>query len=304
MSNARRSRVPSALPARAGAGLKGEHLPAILAGRPEVGFFEIHAENYMEAGGAPHRYLEAIRADYPLSLHGVGLSIGGAGPLDRAHLARLRQVADRYEPGLFSEHLAWSSHDTTCYNDLLPLPYTEATLAQVVAHIDQVQDAMGRQMLLENPSTYVAFAESTIPEAEFLREIACRSGCGLLLDVNNVHVSCTNHAWSAEAYLEAFPLDRVGEIHLGGHAPDLDDDGLPLLIDAHDRAVDAEVWRLLGLVLARTGPLPTLVEWDNDLPAWPVLLDEVRAADRVIGALAGGCGPEAGDQRQGRVAHG
>lgn len=280
------SRIDAALPQRAGVGLKGEHVPEILANRPDIGFFEIHAENYMEAGGAPHRHLETIRRDYPLSLHGVGLSIGGAGPLDRDHLTRLRKVADRYEPGLFSEHLAWSTHDTTYYNDLLPLPYTEATLAHVVSHINQVQDAMGRQMLLENPSTYVAFAESTLSETAFLREIVQRTGCGLLLDVNNVHVSATNHGWSAETYLSEFPLDQVQEIHLGGHAPDIDDDGLPLLIDAHDRPVDQEVWRLFALVANRVGPLPTLIEWDNDIPAWPVLLDEARSADRILSGAA------------------
>lgn len=279
-------RIAAALPARAGVGLKGEHVPDILASRPDVGFFEVHAENYMEAGGAPHRHLEAIRRDYPLSLHGVGLSIGSAGPLDRDHLARLRKVADRYEPGLFSEHLAWSTHDTTYFNDLLPVPYTEATLALVSAHIDEVQDVMGRQMLLENPSTYVAFAESTLSETAFLREIVRRTGCGLLLDVNNVHVSATNHGWSAETYLSEFPLEHVREIHLGGHAPDIDDDGLPLLIDAHDRAVDQEVWRLFALVANRLGPLPTLIEWDNDVPAWPVLLDEARSADRILTAAA------------------
>lgn len=279
-------RIEAVLPARAGVGLKGEHVPDILVSRPDVGFFEIHAENYMEAGGAPHRHLEAIRRDYPLSLHGVGLSIGGAGPLDRDHLARLRKVADRYEPGLFSEHLAWSTHDTTYFNDLLPVPYTEATLALVSAHIDEVQEVMGRQMLLENPSTYVGFAESTLSETAFLREIVRRTGCGLLLDVNNVHVSATNHGWSAETYLADFPLEHVREIHLGGHAPDIDDDGLPLLIDAHDRPVDQEVWRLFALVANRLGPLPTLIEWDNDVPAWPVLLDEARSADRILTAAA------------------
>ena len=276
------SRIDAALPQRAGVGLKGEHVPEILANRPDIGFFEIHAENYMEAGGAPHRYLETIRRDYPLSLHGVGLSIGGAGPLDRDHLTRLRKVADRYEPGLFSEHLAWSTHDTTYYNDLLPLPYTEATLAHVVSHINQVQDAMGRQMLLENPSTYVAFAESTLSETAFLREIVQRTGCGLLLDVNNVHVSCINHGRDARRFIGALPLDAVGQIHLAGFAVDCDATGAPLLIDSHGTPVAEAVWQLYAFALDRVGAIPTLIERDNDIPPLPVLLAEARHAERML----------------------
>jgi uncharacterized protein (UPF0276 family) len=282
------TRVCAAIPARAGAGLKGEHVPEILQGRPDIGFFEVHAENYMGAGGMPHRLLEAIRRDYPLSLHGVGLSIGGDQPLDRAHLERLAALNARYEPGLFSEHLAWSTHDTTYFNDLLPVPYDDATLERVCDHIDEVQETVGRRMLLENPSTYVAFEQSTMSELDFLTEIARRTGCGLLLDVNNVFVSCTNHERSAKDYLAAFPMDAVGEIHLGGHAPDTDDAGRPLLIDAHDREVDEAVWTLYETVIARTGPLPTLIEWDNDVPAWPVLMAEAEAANRIL-AAAGQC---------------
>ncbi|GAB4514558.1 MAG: DUF692 domain-containing protein [Roseibium sp.] len=276
------TRVPAAIADRAGAGLKGEHVPEILQGRPDIGFFEVHAENYMGAGGPPHRLLEAIRRDYPLSLHGVGLSIGGDQPLDKAHLTRLAALNERYEPGLFSEHLAWSTHDTTYFNDLLPVPYDDATLERVCDHIDEVQEVVGRRMLLENPSTYVAFAQSTMSELDFLSEVTRRTGCGLLLDVNNVHVSCTNHGRSAEDYLAAFPMAAVGEIHLGGHAPDTDDDGGPLLIDAHDREVDQAVWSLYETVIARAGPLPTLIEWDNDVPAWPILPAEAEAADRIL----------------------
>lgn len=286
-SPAAEPRIAPDVPARAGAGLKAEHVAEILDTRPAIGFFEVHAENYMGGGGAPHRQLQAIRRDYPLSLHGVGLSIGGEGPLDRDHLQRLQALNTRYEPGLFSEHLAWSTHDTTYYNDLLPVPYTQETLQRVCDHIDEVQEVMGRRMLLENPSTYVAFDRSTMGELDFLREITRRTGCGLLLDVNNVHVSCVNHQSSAEAYIEAFPMEAVGELHLGGHAPDTDDDGRPLLIDAHDRAVDAAVWKLYERVLKRTGPLPTLIEWDNDVPAWPVLQSQAQAADRILERVTG-----------------
>ncbi len=273
-------RVAAALPVRAGVGLKSEHVDAILIERPDVGFFEIHAENYMGDGGPPHRRLEAIRGLYPLSLHGVGLSIGSPRPLDDAHLGRLAALARRYEPGLFSEHLAWSSHDTGFLNDLLPLPYTEETLAGVCAHVDETQEAVGRRMLLENPSTYLLFAESTIPETEFLREIARRTGCGLLLDVNNVEVSATNHGFDPLAYLDAFPLQHVGEIHLAGYAEAKDEAGHRLLIDAHDSPVRPNVWALYEAVISRIGPTPTLVEWDNDVPAWPVLHAEARRADR------------------------
>ncbi len=272
----------AALPDQAGAGLKSEHVAEILDTRPKIGFFEVHAENYMGAGGMPHRQLEAIRNQYPISLHGVGLSIGAEGPLDQDHLERLKALNERYEPGMFSEHLAWSTHDTTYFNDLLPVPYDEATLQRVCDHIDQVQENMGRQMLLENPSTYVAFNRSTMSELEFLKKVIDRTGCGLLLDVNNVHVSCVNHQRSAEDYINEFPIEAVGELHLGGHAPDTDDAGSPLLIDAHDREVDEAVWALYEKVLECSGPLPTLIEWDNNVPDWPVLLSEAEAANEIL----------------------
>jgi len=275
-------------PKRAGAGLKGDHIAEILRSRPDVGFFEVHAENYMGAGGMPHRMLEAIRKNYPLSLHGVGLSIGGVGPLDQAHLQRLKALNERYEPSLFSEHLAWSTHDTTYFNDLLPVPYTDTTLERVCAHIGEVQETVGRQVLLENPSTYVAFQQSTMSELEFLSEIVKRTGCGLLLDVNNVFVSCTNHEMSADEYLAGFPVAHVGEVHLGGHAPDVDDAGRVLLIDAHDREVDNEVWVLFQRLVDRIGPVPTLIEWDNDVPDWPVLLSEVETASSILGSALPG----------------
>lgn len=265
------------LPAAPGLGFKPEHFAEIRSTRPRLGFFEIHAENYMGAGGAPHAQLRALRADYALSLHGVGLSIGGAGRLDAAHLARLKQLCETYEPESFSEHLAWSSHGTDYLNDLLPLPYTPETLTIVCDHIDEVQAVLGRRMLLENPSTYVLFAQSTMSETGFLAEVTRRTGCGLLLDVNNVFVSATNHRTDPRAYLAAFPLGSVGELHLGGHAEEALPSG-PLLIDAHGAPVADPVWTLYAEVLARTGPLPTLIEWDNDVPAFPVLLAEAGRA--------------------------
>jgi uncharacterized protein len=265
-----------------GVGFKPEHFEAIADTRPKLGFFEIHAENYMGAGGAPHRRLDAIRELYPLSLHGVGLSIGSPGCLDRAHLQRLAAVAKRFEPTLVSEHLAWSTHEGAFLNDLLPLPYTDETVARVSEHIDEVQNALGRRMLLENPSTYVVFAESTWAETDFLREIARRAGCGLLLDVNNVFVSAVNHGFDPDRYLADFPLEAVGEIHLAGCTDDTDDAGLPLLIDAHNSPVRDAVWSLYSAAIRRLGATPTLIEWDNDVPAWPTLLDEARQAERAI----------------------
>src|SRR5271165_3344819 len=266
----------------AGVGFKAEHFDAILESRPKLGFFEIHAENYMGAGGPPHRRLEAIRADYGVSLHGVGLSIGSPAPLDINHLARLVKVAGRYQPELVSEHLAWSTHEGAFFNDLLPLPYTEETLERVAEHIDAVQSALRRTILLENPSTYVAFAETAIAETEFLAEIVRRTGCGLLLDVNNVFVSATNHGRDPFHYLADFPLRAVGEIHLAGYADDRDDAGLPLLIDAHDSPVRDAVWALYADTMRRMGPIPTLIEWDNDVPAWPALFAEARRAGRAM----------------------
>lgn len=271
------------IPARAGVGLKSQHVDEILRTGADIGFFEVHAENYMGAGGLPHAQLTAIRERYPVSLHGVGMSIGGERDLDPDHLARFKALVEHYRPALVSEHLAWSTHDDVFYNDLLPLPYTDETLERVARHVSEVQDAIGRQILIENPSTYVTFAESTIAEVDFMAAIAERTGCGLLFDVNNVYVSATNHGYSPRDYIGAYPLELVGEIHLAGHAGDEDDAGRPLLIDAHDRAVCDDVWELYRLTLARTGPLPSLVEWDNDVPEWPVLAEEANRADRLLG---------------------
>ena len=271
----------SHLPPSVGIGFKRAHFDALQASRAALGFLEIHAENYMGDGGPPHAQLTALRQDYALSIHGVGLSIGGAGPLDADHLDRLAVLCRRYEPESFSEHLAWSSHCDAFLNDLLPLPYDDQTLATVCAHIDRLQDVIGRQMLLENPSTYVTFETSTLAETQFLTEIARRTGCGLLLDVNNVFVSCTNHAANPRAYLADFPLDAVREIHLGGHdAEDLPSG--PLLIDSHGTAVADPVWSLYAETMARTGPLPTLIEWDNDLPDLTILLEEAARAAAIL----------------------
>lgn len=269
------------LPDTAGIGFRRRHYDDLCSTPQGPGFIEIHAENYMGDGGPPHAQLGALRDRYALSVHGVGLSIGGAGPLDTDHLARLKRLCDRYQPESFSEHLAWSSHDQAFLNDLLPLPYDEATLATVCAHVDQVQDSLGRRMLLENPSTYVTFDASTMPETEFLRRIVARTGCGLLLDINNVFVSCTNHRMDPDAYLADFPLEAVGEIHLGGHdAEDLPSG--PLLIDAHGSAVADPVWALFARTVARSGPLPTLIEWDNDVPEFGVLMAEADRADAIL----------------------
>lgn len=287
----------SGLPIRAGVGLKGQHFHNICPDHssqqnhtateqshiwPDIGWFEVHPENYMGEGGAPHYYLTKIREQYPLSLHGVGLSIGGAEPPSKDHIARLKILMDRYQPESFSEHLAWSSHEAGYFNDLLPLPLTSETLASVTEHIDQIQSDLGRTMLLENPSTYVDFTENTYEETDFLAEIVKRTGCGLLLDVNNVYVSCTNHQRDPLAYLKNYPHHAVGEIHLGGHAPDKDDLGNPLLIDAHDRAVINEVWSLYERVIQKEGPKPTLVEWDNDVPAWDILFAEAQRAEKIL----------------------
>lgn len=278
--------LQSSLPARSGVGLKAAHIAPILDSRADLGFVEIHAENYMGDGGRPHHDLGRIAEHYPISLHGVALSIGGAGPLDRDHLRRLKRLIERYRPASFSEHLAWSTHDDVYFNDLLPVPYNAKSLDHVCDHIEEVQDTLGVRMLLENPSTYVAFEQSTMSEIDFLDEIVALTGCGLLLDVNNVFVSATNHGYLPEDYIDAFPLQHVGEYHLGGHAPDTDDQSQPLLIDAHDREVADPVWTLLERCLARTGPIATLIEWDNDVPDWPVLAAEAARADRVLARFA------------------
>ena len=271
---------------RAGVGLKPEHQRHILEARPDVGWFEVHAENYMGAGGPPHHFLERVRALYPLSVHGVGLSIGSAGGMPPGHLARLKSVVDRYQPVIVSEHFAWSTHEGTFLNDLLPLPYTEATLSLVAHHVDEAQRVLGRRILIENPSTYLRFDVEEMPETDFLRALARRTGCGLLLDVNNIIVSAANHGFDPGAYLASFPHEHVGEIHLAGHAV-LESDGETLLVDTHDRAVSSEVWALFRNIITRHGALPTLIEWDSDIPAWSDLEAEVHEAQLILQTAGG-----------------
>ena len=271
----------------AGIGLKDEHALPLLEGAAAVDFLEIHAENYFVAGGPRLRRLERLRERLPLSLHGVGLSIGGEAPLDEAHLDALAALLQRFEPRWFSEHLAWSSHGGSWLNDLLPLPYDDATLQRVCEHIDRVQTRLRRRMLLENPSSYVAYERSTWDEGAFIAEVVRRTGCGVLLDVNNAYVSGVNHGRDPWALIEALPVDAIGEIHLAGFAEDRDAAGDRLLIDHHGAPVDAAVWALYQRTLERLGPRPTLIERDNEVPALPVLAAEAahaRAAMRTLGA--------------------
>ncbi len=273
------------LPARAGVGLKPEHFREILVTQPDIGFFEVHAENYMVPGGPFHHYLTRIRERYALSIHGVGLSIGADAPLDVGHLNALAVLLKRYQPQSFSEHLAWSTHSDVFLNDLLPLPYNTATLQRVCDHIDQVQMHLGRRMLLENPATYIEFVASTWNEATFLSEVVRRTGCGLLLDVNNVYVSSVNHQRDAHAVIRALPLAQVGEIHLAGFAEQVDGNNDRLLIDSHGSPVAQAVWDLYAFTLGLTGPVATLLERDNDIPAWPVLLAEANVANEQLSAV-------------------
>ena len=267
-----------------GVGFKPQHFAQILADPGEVSWLEIHAENYMGAGGRPLAQLHHLAERFAISVHGVGLSIGGEGPLDGTHLTRLKRLCDQIKPASFSEHLAWSTHDGAYLNDLLPLPYTVATLSRVASHIDQVQAELGQQMLLENPSNYLAFTASEMDEVTFLNELVQRTGCGLLLDVNNVFVSSINQVFDPNDYISCFPLQAVAEIHLGGHDEDADDHGARLLIDSHGAAIADPVWALYAATIAQAGPRPTLIEWDYDVPDWPVLAAEAARAATVLNA--------------------
>jgi len=268
------------IPANAGIGLRFPHHKIVAETRPEVAWFEVHTENYM-GGGTPLRYLETIRRDYPISLHGVGLSLGSAERLDRDHLKRVRDVAARIEPGLVSEHLSWSIVGGIYLADLLPLPMTEEALDVVCRHVDEVQDAIGRQILIENPSSYLQFKHSAIPEWEFVASIAARTGCGILCDVNNIYVSACNHGWNALDYLAALPKAAVGEIHLAGHAVK-ELGGRTLRIDDHSSRVSPEVWRLYEQALSRFGRVPTLIEWDTNIPEFALLQQEAFQAERIL----------------------
>ena len=267
-----------------GIGLRAPHVGEVMATRPEVGWLEVHAENYM-GGGPALAALERVRRAYPIALHGVGLSLASAEGLDRRHLERLRALAERIQPVLISEHLAWSVSGGAYLNHLLPLPYDDETLGIVARHVDETQARLGRRVLVENPSSYLRFRDSSITEADFLAELARRTGCGLLCDVNNVFVSGANLGFDPAAYLDALPAAAVGEIHLAGHSAH-DADGRPILIDDHGSPVTDAVWALYARVVSRFGPVPTLVEWDTDLPALSTLLDEARHADDVLRAVS------------------
>lgn len=275
---------PSGLPAGAGIGAKPQHFEALLADPLGPAFIEVHAENYMGAGGPPHAWLRRLRERYPLSLHGVGLSIGGEDALDEAHLDRLATLVERYQPAQFSEHLAWSSHGGVYFNDLLPLRYDHAALDRVCAHLDRLQSRLGRSVLLENPSTYVEFEGGDFDEAQFLGEVVRRSGCGLLLDLNNAYVSARNHGRDAQAFVEALPLAAVGQVHLAGHARDRDAAGAELLVDDHGSAVALPVWNLFERLVARMGPVPTLIEWDTDVPDYAILMAQANQAAHRLSA--------------------
>ncbi len=277
-------RVSASIPARAGIGLRAPHYHDLLDARPDVGWLEVHSENYFGDGGAPLHYLERARELYPISLHGVGLSLGSTDPLNRTHLARLKRLIARIEPGLVSEHLCWSSNEGRYLNDLLPLPYTEEALAHSAARIGEVQDFLGRQILIENLSSYVQYTHSTISEWEFLAAVAQRADCGLLFDVNNVYVSARNHGFDPLTYLRAVPAARVQEIHLAGHSVKRHDDG-EILIDTHNARVSDPVWALYRETVTHLGARPTLIEWDSDLPALDVLVDEANLATRHLEQL-------------------
>ncbi|HEX7965764.1 MAG TPA: DUF692 domain-containing protein [Gammaproteobacteria bacterium] len=272
---------PDPVPARAGIGLRAPHLREVLEHKPAVAWFEVHSENYFAPGGRAVAELDAVRRDYALSLHGVGLSLGGCDPLDAAHLQHLKQAIARFSPALVSEHLCWTAAGSHLH-DLLPLPYTEEALAHVTARIAEAQDRLGRRLLVENVSSYLEFEHSTIPEWDFLREVAARSGCGILLDVNNIYVSAENHGFDARRYLASIPGRDVEEIHLAGHLRRELEQGT-LLIDSHSRPVADPVWALYVHALELMGPKPTLIEWDNDLPSFGTLMSEAAKAESHLG---------------------
>jgi uncharacterized protein len=277
------------IPANAGVGLRFRHHLEVLDQRPAAAWFEVHTENYMGGGSAP-AVLDAIRRDYSLSLHGTGLSLGSAEGLDAGHLARVREAVERFEPGFVSEHLSFSVTGGTYLADLLPLPMTEETLGIVCRNVAQAQDCLKRAILVENPSTYLQFRHSTIPEWEFIGEVAKRTGCGILCDVNNIYVSACNHGWKPSAYLAELPVRAVREIHLAGHSVRRIDAARTIRIDDHGSRVAREVWSLYAEALERFGPLPTLIEWDTDVPPMGVMLAEAAKADALIGKAGSGSG--------------
>ena len=277
--------APAQIPAQAGVGLRFRHHREVLESQPGIAWFEVHTENYM-GGGITPRYLDRIRRDYPISLHGVGLSLGSAEGLNNAHLARVREVVERVEPGLISEHLSWSVVSGTYMADLLPLPMTQEALTIVCRHVDQVQSYLKRRILIENPSTYLCFQHSVMPEWEFLAQVAQRTGCGILCDVNNIYVSACNHGWDPLTYLAALPPSAIGEIHLAGHSVRDLGAGRTIRIDDHGSPVAPPVWTLYREALALFGPLPTLIEWDTDVPALEILACEADTANAALDRYA------------------
>ena len=271
------------IPASAGVGLRFPHHRVVVEQRPAAAWFEVHAENYL-GGGTPPGYLDAIRRDYPLSLHGVGLSLGSAEAVDERHLARLKRLVERVDPGLVSEHLAWNAIDGAHFPDLLPLPLTEEALAVVCRNVEHAQERLGRRILIENPSSYLRFRHSTMPEWEFIGAIAARTGCGILCDVNNIFVSACNHGFDARRYLHALPGERICEIHLAGHRLRTLEDGRSIRIDDHSSPVCDEVWQLYALAVDLFGQVPALIEWDTDVPPLPVLLEEAAKAQSIMTA--------------------
>jgi len=269
------------VPASAGIGLRSAHVGHFIDGHPDVPWLEVHSENYFAAGGAAHAALTRIRSAYPLSFHGVGLSLGSVDPLDRAHLDRLRELVRRYDPALVSEHLSWSSVGGQFLNDLLPLPATREALEHMVLRVDATQERLGRRILIENVSSYLAMGAGEMPEHCFLAELAQRTGCGVLLDVNNLYVNECNHGALAATFIAGLPVGSVGEIHLAGHSVH-DYDGEKVVVDTHSTRVCAAVWRLYERAIARFGRVPTLIEWDSDLPELAVLVDEARHADQIM----------------------
>ena len=276
---------PPQIPSRAGVGFKGEHAETVFGDRPDIGWFEVHPENYMVAGGPRLALLEELRNAYPLSLHGVGLSLGGAERLDVDHLIALLALVDRFQPGLVSEHIAWSTHSGIWFADLLPPSLSRAGLDCLCDNIDEMQEALGRPILIENPASYLILPDCEMDELAFIVEAARRTGCGLLVDVNNIHVSAVNTGIDAEAYVDAVPDGLIGEIHLAGFS--VDDAGTErLLIDSHGAAVDDAVWRLYARLIERVGARPTLVEWDKDIPDWELLHAEAMEAETCLARLS------------------
>lgn len=276
----------AALPAKAGVGFKLEHAAAIFETRPNIGWFEVHPENYMVAGGPRLQTLEKLRRDYPLSLHGVGLSLASDAAPDAAHLRALRALAERFDPASMSEHLAWSAHGDLYFGDLFPVPLTDEALERIAVNVERTQEVLGRQILIENPTHYLRPTGDALAEVAFLEDLSKRTGCGLLIDLNNICISATNVGYDMGAYVDALPGERIGEIHLAGYEEDAG--GEDLLIDSHACPVQPDVWNLLRRLIERVGSLPTLVEWDNDVPAWPVLFAEAQKAELCLQAYERG----------------